>query len=112
MFERMKEPVVSRSIFLRRLAASTIVGMMALVGSLAAGMIGYHALEGLGWIDSFLNAAMLMGGMGPLDHQRGDAGKIFEGMYALYCGLAVITIAGVMAAPVVHRFMHKHFNEN
>ena len=107
MYEHHSEPIAPRAVFLRRLATSTSIGLLALLGSLAAGMIGFHVLENLSWIDAFLNSAMLLGGMGPLDHDRDTAAKLFEGLYALYCGLAVISIAGVVLAPVAHRFLHK-----
>lgn len=75
--------------------------------SLFAGMLGYHVFERLDWLDAFLNAAMLLGGMGPVDQPRSAGGKLFAGVYALYCGLIVILVAGVMFAPVIHRFLHK-----
>ena len=111
MFERHFEPVASRGVFLRRLATTTGIGFIALTVSLFAGMIGFYSIEGLEWMDSFLNAAMLLGGMGPIDHDRCLAGKLFEGIYAIYCGLAVITVAGVILSPVVHRALHK-FHEH
>ena len=80
--------------------------------SLAAGMCGYHFLEKLPWVDAFLNAAMILGGMGPVDPVKTGAGKIFAGLYALYSGLALITIAGLLLAPVVHRFLHKFHLES
>jgi hypothetical protein len=89
------------------LARSAVLGVSILAVSLFAGMAGYREVEGLSWVDSFLNAAMLMGGEGPLDHRRTTAGKLFEGFYALYCGLAVISVVGIIFAPVVHRFFHK-----
>ena len=107
MFEHKSQPPLSRAAFLRRFAASAGIGLGALAVSLFAGMVGYHVIEGLSWIDAFLNASMLLGGMGPIDHERTVAGKLFEGLYALYCGLAVISVAGVIFAPVVHRIMHK-----
>src|SRR5690349_10206852 len=103
MFEHKSQPILSRSQFVRRLVASTAVGVTAIAISLAAGMVGYHVVEKLTWIDSFLNASMLLGGMGPLEHQRSTTGKLFGGLYALYCGLAVISVAGIMFAPVFHR---------
>jgi hypothetical protein len=106
MFEHTGQPLLSRAAFLRRLMRSGALGLAAVAVSLLIGMLGYHALEGLSWIDAFLNSAMLLGGMGPLEHQRGTAGKLFEGIYALYCGLAVISVAGIVFAPVVHRFLH------
>jgi hypothetical protein len=107
MFEHSSQPLLSRAAFLRRLAASAALGVSAVAVSLFIGMVGYHTLEGLSWIDSFLNASMLLGGMGPLEHERNTAGKLFEGFYALYCGLAVISVAGIIFAPIVHRFLHK-----
>ena len=75
-------------------------------------MAGYHLLEGLSWVDAFLNAAMLMGGMGPVNALQTDAGKMFAGCYALFSGLAFITSIGVVFAPVFHRFLHKfHLEE-
>ena len=107
MFENKFEPLAPRSTFLRRLVTSTSVGLLAAAISLFVGMLGYHSIEGLSWVDAFLNAAMLLGGMGPLEHERNTPGKLFEGIYAIYCGLAVISMAGIIAAPVVHRFLHK-----
>jgi hypothetical protein len=81
--------------------------------SLAIGMAGYHGLERLSWLDSFLNAAMLLGGMGPLAELHTDAGKLFAGCYALYCGLVVIAVAGIVLAPVAHRILHRfHLEES
>jgi hypothetical protein len=70
-------------------------------------MLGYHVFERLSWIDSFLNASMILGGMGPVEQPQTFAGKLFAGIYALYCGLALITAAGVIFAPVIHRLIHK-----
>lgn len=75
-------------------------------------MAGYHVFEHLDWIDSFANASMLLSGMGPLEQPQTEAGKIFAGIYALYSGLAVILIAGITFAPIVHRFLHKFHLEN
>jgi hypothetical protein len=70
-------------------------------------MLGYVHYERLAWRDAFLNAAMLLGGMGPVDAPRTDAGKIFAGLYALYAGLVFLIVAGVLLAPVVHRVLHR-----
>jgi hypothetical protein len=75
--------------------------------SLLIGMLGYHFFEGLSTLDAFLNASMLLGGMGPVEQPQTDAGKLFAGLYALYCGLAVIVVTGIVFAPVVHRLFHK-----
>jgi hypothetical protein len=80
--------------------------------SLALGIWGYGHFEGLPWRDGFLNAAMLLGGMGPVDPPRTDAGKLFAGSYALFAGLLFIVTAGLLLAPVVHRVLHTfHWEE-
>jgi hypothetical protein len=107
MFEHRAQPLLSRQAFARRLAASTALGLGLVAISLAIGMLGYHYFEQLAWLDSFLNAAMLLGGMGPIEQLHTSTGKLFAGMYALYCGLAVIVVAGVIFAPIVHRVFHR-----
>jgi len=87
----------------------TFVSVGLIVFSLVIGMIGYHAFEGLPWIDAFLNAAMLMGGMGPVNALQTDAGKVFAGIYALYCGMVLLIAVAIFAAPIFHRFLH-HFH--
>ncbi|HZP13909.1 MAG TPA: hypothetical protein VFB36_15940 [Nevskiaceae bacterium] len=106
-FEHRREPLAHRAIFLRRLAASSATGVAIIAASLAIGMLGYHLTEHLSWLDAFVNAAMLLGGEGPIASPQTDGGKLFAGFYALYCGLAVITIAGVIFAPVIHRALHR-----
>ncbi len=112
MFEHRSQPLLSRRAFFTRLARSAASGMALIGVSLLIGMLGYHALEKLSWLDAFLNAAMLLGGMGPVEQPQTPDGKLFAGLYALYCGLAVIVIVGVTFAPIAHRFMHKfHLEE-
>jgi hypothetical protein len=77
-----------------------------LLGSLALGVCGYHLTEGLPWIDALLNASMILGGMGPVDPLKTNGGKLFASFYALYSGLAIISIAGLMIAPAAHRMLH------
>ena len=80
--------------------------------SLVAGVLGYHALAHFGWVDSFLNAAMLLGGMGPVGEIPTTSGKVFAGIYALYAGLVLIAVSAVMLAPVIHRILHRfHLEE-
>jgi hypothetical protein len=113
MFERKSEPLLPRRAFLGRLAASVLTGMAIVAVSLLIGMAGYRFIVKLGWLDAFLNAAMLLGGMGPVDPPRTAGGKLFSGIYALYCGLAVLGVAGVIFAPVFHRFIHRfHLEED
>lgn len=105
-YEHRSEPLLHWPRFLRRLARSIIVGAMLILVSLLVGMVGYHSLEKLDCIDSYVNAAMILSGMGPLHNPVTTAGKFFAGTYALYSGIAVLAIAGVVFAPVVHRFLH------
>src|SRR5512133_3745562 len=107
MYERRTMPPIPLRRFLRRLANHVLVATGLVAASLAAGMAGYAAFERLGWLDAFLNAAMLMGGMGPVDPPRTDAGKLFAGLYALYCGLVFLISTGIAAAPVFHRILHR-----
>jgi hypothetical protein len=88
-----------------RLFRHFLISLAVLGGSLGIGMLGYRHYEHLSWTDAFVNAAMLLGGMGPLKQDLSEAGKIFAGFYALYCGLAVIVVTGLMLAPGVHHLM-------
>jgi sterol desaturase/sphingolipid hydroxylase (fatty acid hydroxylase superfamily) len=107
MYEhRSARPISSRR-FLRRLALHVAVALVLVVMSLALGMTGYSQLEGLGWREAFLNSAMLLGGMGPVDAPRTPGGKIFAGVYALYCGLVFLITAGILFAPLFHRLLHR-----
>jgi hypothetical protein len=111
-FERPHDALLPRPLFLRRMARWSAFAGIVLVGSLALGVCGYHFIEGLPWIDALLNASMILGGMGPVDPLKSTAGKLFASFYALYSGLAIISIAGLLLAPVVHRVMHKfHIDE-
>lgn len=105
--ERQHHPLASRERFARRVALAFGGGIAMVLLSLGIGMLGYHVLEGLSWIDAFANASMILSGMGPLATMHTDAGKVFAGCYALYSGLALISIAGVTFAPIVHRFLHR-----
>lgn len=111
-FEHRAQPVIPPHQFLIRLAHSGIIALALIAVSLLIGMVGYHAFEGLSWIDAFLNASMLLGGMGPVTTPVTHGGKIFAGLYALYCGLAVIFAAGVILAPVAHRILHRFHVES
>jgi hypothetical protein len=106
-FEHLKQPLLRWPAFLKRLALSSLIGLAVILFSLLGGMAGYHYFEKLPWIDAFVNAAMILSGMGPLAQPVTSRGKIFAGLYALYSGLAVVMIAGIIFAPVVHRFLHR-----
>ena len=109
MFEHHNEKLLPRSAFVRRMLKFALVSFGFVVLSLAIGMVGYHQFEGMAWMDAFVNAAMLMGGMGPVGELHTEAGKLFAGVYALYCGLVVIIAFGLLAAPIFHRILH-HFH--
>ena len=112
MFERRHQRLAPPYVFHRRLATSGTVGLGLIAVSLAVGIAGYAGLEGLAFIDAFLNASMILSGMGPLFNPQTTAGKVFAGFYALYSGFAVIIIAAIMFAPVLHRVMHRfHLEE-
>jgi hypothetical protein len=107
MYESRSQRPVSRAIFLRRLLLNALIACALLGGSLAIGMVGYMSFEHLPWIDAFLNAAMLLGGMGPVDAPKSDSGKLFAGFYALYAGLVFIATAAFVFTPILHRVVHK-----
>ncbi|MHC1741371.1 MAG: hypothetical protein AB9897_09710 [Anaerolineaceae bacterium] len=108
-FEHHDQPLISHSAFLRRQIKHGLIVLAIIGGSLIWGMLGYHLTEGLPWVDSFLNTAMLLGGMGPVDQLHTTAGKIFAGIYALYAGIVFLIVAGVLLAPAFHRMLH-HFH--
>ena len=113
LFEQKSQPLLRWPAFLKRLATSVALGLSLILASLLAGMAGYHYFENLSWLDAFVNAAMILSGMGPLAQPATTGGKLFAGVYAIYSGLAVVMIAGITFAPVVHRFLHKfHADES
>jgi hypothetical protein len=107
MFEHKNSPLLSTRDFYVRLTRCFGVMLSILVFSLALGTVGYHHFGRLAWIDSLENAAMILTGMGPVTPMTTDGGKLFATFYALYSGVAFLTSVAVLAAPVVHRFMHK-----
>ena len=106
MFEHRREPLLPRSLFFWRVLKFGAVSLGLAVVSLIFGILGYRIFEGMSWIDAFVNAAMILGGMGPVGELHTDAGKLFAGIYALYCGLIVIISMGILIAPIFHRFLH------
>lgn len=106
-FEGRAEPLLGRFAFAKRVVASCSAAMLLIAASLYGGMCGYRYFEGMSWVDAFVNAAMILSGMGPVSVLETRGGKIFAGCYALYSGLAVIIATGLILAPVVHRLMHR-----
>jgi hypothetical protein len=106
VYERYSQPVLSRRAFAARVARHLSLAALLLLGSLMIGVIGYMALAQLSPVDAFLNAAMILGGMGPVDALSTDAAKVFAGLYALYSGVFFLVIAGLVLAPFLHRVLH------
>jgi hypothetical protein len=107
MYEhRATRPIPMRR-FVRRLVAHVAAAAGIVAGSLLLGMAGYSRYERLPWRDAFLNSAMLLGGMGPVDAPRTPDGKLFAGLYALYCGLVFLVSVGIVFAPLLHRLLHR-----
>jgi hypothetical protein len=109
---RVSRALPSRRDFARRVLRAVAFGVVLIAASLVFGMLGYRVFEGMSWIDAFVNAAMILSGMGPLQPLSTPAGKLFAGVYAIYSGLALLSIAGIVFAPVVHRFLHRFHLEN
>lgn len=107
MYESKAHPPIPRGRFIRRVLLHAAAALALMLVSLMLGMAGYLYFEQLPWRDAFLNAAMLMGGMGPVDAPRTDGGKLFAGLYALYAGLILLVAAVLVVTPVVHRVMHR-----
>jgi len=113
MYEHHKQPLAKQSVFVRRLMWNGMIGLLLLAFSLGIGMLGYHFLEGLAWIDSLLNASMILGGMGPVAPLQTAAGKLFASLYALYSGVILLASVGILVTPIFHRFLHRfHLAEN
>ena len=107
MYEHRTEPLLPLAKFLKRLASHAGIAIGVVIASLLIGILGYHFLEGLAWIDALVNASMILGGMGPVDTLHTIAGKLFASIYALYSGMIILVAAGVIVAPVFHRILHR-----
>jgi len=106
-FEHSGEPLLPLERFWGRLIRGALAGFGLIGGSLLLGVLGYRWFGRLGWVDSILNASMILTGMGPVDRMDTAAAKLFASAYALFSGVAFLTSVGVLFAPVVHRFMHR-----
>jgi hypothetical protein len=112
MFERKYEKLAPMSVFIRRMAESVMMAGILIAVTLFIGVTGYHWIAGIGWVDSLLEASMILGGMGPVKNLTTTGAKIFASVYALFSGLIFIAIMGVVLAPVTHRMLHKfHIDE-
>ena len=106
--DRFRPPLLPFREFRRRMLRFALVALVLVAGSLAIGVAGYHWIGGLPWVDAFLNASMILGGMGPVDPLPTRAAKIFASFYALFSGVFLLATAAVLISPVVHRFLHRY----
>jgi hypothetical protein len=104
--------LLSHDLFIRRVLKFALISLGLAAFSLLLGILGYRIFEGMGWIDAYMNAAMILGGMGPVNELRTNTGKLFAGSYALYCGLVVLISMGILIAPILHRFLHRFHLED
>ena len=113
MFEKKDEPLLPQKAFIFRMSRSFGAALVIVAVSLLIGSVGYHHFGDLPWIDALLNAAMILTGMGPVDSMSSTAGKLFATFYALYSGIAFLTMMAVVLAPLIHRLLHKfHLDED
>lgn len=110
-FEHYSQPVLAKRKWVHRVLDSIGMALTIVIVSLTIGILGYHGLGGLGWTDALLEASMILGGMGPVAVMSNDAVKIFASFYALFSGLVLLSIMGILLGPWVHRMMHHFFYE-
>lgn len=110
--EKLRPSITPRRVFLKHLSLNILVGAFVIVGSLCLGMWGYGYFEKMSLVDAYVNAAMILSGMGPVSELKTDAGKIFAGSFALFSGIIFLVIIAIILAPVIHRIIHKlHMKE-
>jgi hypothetical protein len=107
MFERKHEKVVPPAVFAKRMVGAVGLAIGLILPALLIGIAGYHWIDRLDWVDSLLEASMILGGMGPVNPLRNDAAKIFASAYALFSGLVLIGVMGIILTPITHRVLHK-----
>jgi TRAP-type C4-dicarboxylate transport system permease small subunit len=106
MFETRTEPLASHLVFARRVLKYASIALAVCSVALGIGILGYHYIASFSWIDSLLNASMILGGMGPMGELPSDASKVFASLYALFSGLVFISVIGIVLAPAAHRALH------
>ncbi len=107
LYEHRSQPLLSSREFALRLLSHAAVAASLLIVSLALGVLGYHFLVGLAWLDSLLNASMILGGMGPVDSISSPLGKVFASIYALFAGIVFLALSAILVAPLAHRLLHR-----
>ncbi len=111
-FEHQSEPLLPFDQFIKRIARYTFFSAVLLGTSLGIGILGYHYINDLAWIDALLNASMILTGMGPIDAMKNDAAKLFASFYSIFSGVVFLSTVAVFLSPIVHRFLHKlHVDE-
>jgi len=106
-FEHSKAKLASRKLFRKRMIKFGFISSSIFIFSLSIGILGYHYIAHLPWVDSFLDASMILGGMGPVDVLTTNGAKIFAGCYALFSGVAFLSSMALFLTPILHRFLHK-----
>ena len=107
MFEHRSQPLLPKHLYIRRLLRHGLLAVLVIFSSLLIGVAGYHFTEGLPWLDSLLNASMILGGMGPVNELHKSGGKLFASFYALFSGIIFLATAAILLAPIAHRFLHR-----
>lgn len=107
MFEHRKEEMISLEVFIWRQTKFFLISIGIILSALGVGVLGYHFIAHLAWIDAFLNASMILSGMGPVDTLESDAAKLFASIYAIFSGVVFISASGILFAPVAHRILHR-----
>ncbi|HYW70939.1 MAG TPA: hypothetical protein VE961_07895 [Pyrinomonadaceae bacterium] len=111
-FERRRDRLAPISIYFQRILASLAIAIVLIFIALCVGLAGYHFIAGFNFVDSLLEASMILGGMGPVHDLQSDAAKLFASIYALFSGVIFIALMGIILAPVAHRVLHKfHIDE-
>lgn len=112
MLKKIPSPnSLSRKLFVRRMVRNLAIGIAIILSSLFLGMSGYHHFEHMSWIDAYVNAAMILSGMGPVGALNSEGGKLFAGTYALFSGIVFLVVIALVFAPIVHRFLHRFHME-
>ncbi len=107
MYESRKQRLLTRAEFAWRVVRHLVIALAAVAVALSVGVCGYHFIAGFRWVDAFLDASMILGGMGPVGELKTDAAKIFASFYALFAGLFFIAMLGLLLAPFLHRLAHR-----
>jgi hypothetical protein len=105
-------PLASRDVFLRRVRRATANALALVVATLAIGSVGYRVLEHMNWLDAFHQSALILSGVGSTADVKSDGGKVFDAIYALFCGVILLAATGLMFTPVIHRLLHRFHLED